>query len=150
MIVEINYITVALLATVVGAMLTGLWAVGRWFLGQYGQMHQAHMTAHREQTNTLIASVTARMDALEVDAEERLKDHDRRLANLDELTARTLTRTDLGDLYERHNETSRTVSTLSERLGLLHGDLQELAGGFKGVQRGLDLIHQHLLDRSGK
>lgn len=150
MIVEINYLTVALLATVFGGMLTGLWAIGRGFLGQYSQMHLAHIEAHRAATTSSITAVMSRMEALELETEERLKDHARRLANLDELTARTLTRTDLTDLYERHNETSRSVSTLSERLGLLHGDLQELAGGFKGVQRGLDLIHQHLLDRSGK
>lgn len=50
----------------------------------------------------------------------------------------------------RHQPSRAEMQVLSDRIGLLHSDLQELVGSFRGVQRAVDLMHQHLLDRSGK
>lgn len=50
----------------------------------------------------------------------------------------------------RHQPTRADMNQLAERIGTLHADLQAMAGSFQGVQRAVDLMHQHLLDRSGK
>lgn len=50
----------------------------------------------------------------------------------------------------RHQPTRAELQQLGVRIGDLHADLQELVGSFRGVQRAVDLMHQHLLDRSGK
>lgn len=50
----------------------------------------------------------------------------------------------------RHQPSRGEVQGLSDRISELHSDLQELLGSFRGVQRAVDLMHQHLLDRSGK
>ena len=38
MIIEISYLTVMLFASIVGAIIAGVWALGRTFLQQYGSM----------------------------------------------------------------------------------------------------------------
>lgn len=50
----------------------------------------------------------------------------------------------------RHQPSRAEMHELNVRIGALHADLQELVGSFRGVQRAVDLMHQHLLDRNTK
>lgn len=50
----------------------------------------------------------------------------------------------------RHGPSHADIKELSHRIEELHGDLKELGGGVTGIRRAVDLMNQHLLDRSGK
>lgn len=50
----------------------------------------------------------------------------------------------------RHQPSREELHELRGQLSDLHADLQELVGSFKGVQRAVDLMHQHLLQRSDR
>lgn len=50
----------------------------------------------------------------------------------------------------RHRPSGPEITELRTQLGSLHSDLQELVGSFRGVQRAVDLMHQHLLQRSDR
>ncbi len=39
---------------------------------------------------------------------------------------------------------------LSDRIGLLHGDLQGIKGQLKGINRAVDLMNEYLINNGGK
>lgn len=48
----------------------------------------------------------------------------------------------------RHGPTHGDMSGLARELGELRGDVQQMAGGLEGIRRAVDLINQHLLNRT--
>lgn len=50
----------------------------------------------------------------------------------------------------QHQPGREEFGRLSERLALLHADLKGVIGSVNGMQRAVDLMNQHLLERSSK
>lgn len=112
MIIEINYLTVALFAGIASAIIAGMWALGRTFLGQYGSMLSAQLAAHRESENAREANIARRLDNLEAEVDARMTDHATRISRLEGIVSKAPTHDDLSKLYEKQNETARTLATL--------------------------------------
>jgi hypothetical protein len=111
-IIEINYFTVALLAGIASALIAGVWAIGRTFLQQYGAMLGDQLTSFRESEAAQSAAIARRLDALEADLGGRMGDHAGRIARLEGVVSKAPTHNDLSKLYEKQNETARTLATL--------------------------------------
>jgi len=103
-IIEINYFTVAVLAGIASALIAGVWAIGRTFLQQYGAMLADQLAAHRD-SEAARSTAVARLDA-------RLADHATRISRLEGVVSKAPTHDDLSKLYEKQNETARTLATL--------------------------------------
>lgn len=112
MIIEINYLTVALFAGIASAIIAGVWALGRTFLAQYGSMLAAQLAAHRESENAREANIARRLDNLEAEVDARMTDHATRISRLEGVVSKAPTHDDLSKLYEKQNETARTLATL--------------------------------------
>jgi len=48
----------------------------------------------------------------------------------------------------RHAPTHTDMGALEKELGALRGDVQQMSGGLEGIRRAVDLINQHLLNRT--
>lgn len=114
MIVEINYLTVMLLAAVLSALGGVLWAMGRSLLQQYGNMLRDQLAAHREDSQQRQADIAGRLDHIE----QTLEGHASRLARLDAELSRVPTDDDLEKIYARING---TANDLAEVKGILRG-----------------------------
>ena len=112
MIIEINYFTVALLAGIASALIAGAWAMGRTFLQQYGAMLADQLAAHRATEAAQGAAIARRLDGLDADFDTRMADHASRIARLEGIVSKAPTHDDLSKLYEKQNETARTLATL--------------------------------------
>lgn len=112
MIIEINYITVAVLAGIASALIAGVWAIGRTFLQQYGAMLADQLAAHRDSEAARSSAVERRLESVETDLDARLADHATRISRLEGVVSKAPTHDDLSKLYEKQNETARTLATL--------------------------------------
>lgn len=112
MIVEINYLTVALVAAIVSALAGAFWAMSRAFLAQYGRMLHEQLAAHRSAESRASEAIVRRLDGLEAELETRMAEHAARINRLEGVTAKAPTHDDLGKLYEKQNETARSVAQL--------------------------------------
>jgi len=81
-------------------------------------------------------ATTKRVQDLEKLTLERLQEHDGWLNRLDTKLKYIPTRDD--------------HSKLSDRIEDLHGDLHEISGVLSGLRRAVDLMNEHLLNRSDK
>ncbi len=73
-----------------------------------------------------------------------------RRAELDHKMAQLDRRVTIVEQDVRHGPSHGDIKELGQRLEELHGDLKEMHGGLTGIRRAVDLMNQHLLDRSGK
>lgn len=125
MIIEVNYLTLALLAGIVSAFVAGVWGIGRTFLAQYGAMLTDQLETHRSNEVSATASATRRFDALEDELGARMKEHGDRLARLEGVVSKVPTHDEITRLYEKQNDTARSLAML---LGEIkgHGDTLRL------------------------
>lgn len=49
-----------------------------------------------------------------------------------------------------HRPSHADMAKLSARMDEVHGDLHEIAGGVKGLQRAVDLMNEYLINNGGK
>ena len=112
MIIEINYLTVVLLAGIASALVAGVWALGRTFLQQYGAMLADQLAAHRSTESAQGAAIARRLEGLEGEVGIRMTDHASRIARLEGVVSKAPTHDDLSKLYEKQNETARTLAML--------------------------------------
>ena len=112
MIIEINYLSIALLAGIASALIAGVWAIGRTFLQQYGAMLADQLAAHRDSEAARSAAVERRLEAIESDLDSRMADHATRISRLEGIVSKAPTHDDLSKLYEKQNETAPTLATL--------------------------------------
>ena len=112
MIIEINYLTVVLLAGIASALVAGVWALGRTFLQQYGAMLADQLAAHRSTESAQGAAIARRLEGLEGEVGIRMTDHASRIARLEGVVSKVPTHDDLSKLYEKQNETARTLAML--------------------------------------
>lgn len=131
MIVEINYLTVLLLAAVLSAVGGVLWAMGRSLLQQYGNMLTDQLNDHREDSRRRQADITGRLEHIEA----ALDDHARRLVRMDADLERVPTGEDLEKIYARINSTAEDLAQVK---GTLSGIEQILRGLMNRItERGL-------------
>lgn len=125
MIIEVNYLTLVLFAGIVSAFVAGVWGIGRTFLAQYGAMLADQLAAHRSNEASNSAAVARRLDAVEEELDVRMKDHAERLARLEGVISKVPTHDDISRLYEKQNDTARSLAML---LGEIkgHGDTLRL------------------------
>lgn len=116
MIIEINYLTVAIVAGVFSVFASVMWAIGRTFLQQYGSMLADQLAAHRTNEEKVVADISTRIDRMEADQATKLRAIDVELDALRAASSKALTHGDLDDLYDKVNATSNSVH---EMKGLL-------------------------------
>ncbi|THF60921.1 hypothetical protein [Pseudothauera rhizosphaerae] len=131
MIIEINYLTVALLAAVVSAVGGVLWAMGRSLLQQYGDMLRDQLAAHRTDVQRGQQSVLERLEAID----RELEDHAARITRLDVLVEKAPTHADLDKLYSRVNTTAEDVAEIKGTLKVIGESLRALMN--RVAERGL-------------
>lgn len=112
MIIEISYITVALFAGIVSAIVAGVWALGRTFLQQYGAMLADQLKSHRDTESTRSGEVSRRLESLEDEMTDRIADHSSRIARLEGVVSKAPSHDDLSKLYDKQNESARTLATV--------------------------------------
>lgn len=132
MIIEINYLTIALLGALLSAFVAGLWAVGRTFLQQYGQMLTTQMQAFEAREAKTTADVARRIDRLESDILGMAK----KVGDLEDVSTKALTHKDLDDLYVKINTTSREVAEMKGVVTSLNDNLRMLLNRI--TEKGLD------------
>ena len=124
MIIEINPLTIALIAGVFSAFAGVLWAIGRTFLQQYGSMLADQLAAHRAGEQKAVADISSRLDRMEASHTGRLDSVDEELAALKTAGSRALTHADLDDLYTKVNGTSNSVHEMKGMLSNLNDNLR--------------------------
>ena len=124
MIIEINPLTIALIAGVFSAFAGVLWAIGRTFLQQYGSMLADQLAAHRAGEQKAVADISSRLDRMEASHTGRLDAIDEELAALKTAGSRALTHADLDDLYTKVNGTSNSVHEMKGMLSNLNDNLR--------------------------
>ncbi len=129
MIIEINYLTIVLLGALLSAFVAGLWAVGRTFLQQYGQILTTQMQAFEAREAKSTAEVTKRIDRLESDISGMAK----QLGELEDVSAKALTHKDLEDLYVKINATS--------------GDVREMKGALTSINDNLRMLLSRITEK---
>ena len=112
MIIEMYYLTVALFAGIASAIIAGVWALGRTFLQQYGSMLTGQLTAHQSAEAKRSGEVVRRLESIEDDFGSRLADHAGRIARIEGAVSKAPSHEDLSRLYDKQNETARTLATL--------------------------------------
>ena len=112
MIIEISYVTVALFAGIVSAIVAGVWALGRTFLQQYGAMLADQLKSHRVTESTRSTEVSRRLESLEDEMGDRIADHSSRIARLEGVVSKAPSHDDLSKLYDKQNESARTLATV--------------------------------------
>lgn len=135
MIIEINYLTIALIAGVFSTFAGVLWAIGRTFLQQYGSMLADQLAAHRAGEQKAVADISSRLDRMEASHSSRLAAVDDELAALKTAGSRALTHADLDDLYTKVNNTSNSVHEMKGMLSNLNDNLRLILNQI--TQRGL-------------
>ncbi|MFN3985723.1 MAG: hypothetical protein ACK4KV_09535 [Rhodocyclaceae bacterium] len=131
MIIELNYLTIAIIAGVLSAVGGLLWAVGRSLLQQYGDMLRDQLTAHRNDTASNHQGVVHRLITIERDMEE----HTARIARLDALAEKAPTHDDLGKLYDKVNSTAENVAAIAGEMKGINGNLRMILNRI--AERGL-------------
>ncbi len=136
MIIEINPLTIALIAGVFSAFAGVLWAIGRTFLQQYGSMLADQLAAHRAGEQKAVADISSRLDRMEASHTGRLDAVDEGLAALKTAGSRALTHADLDDLYTKVNGTSNSVHEMKGMLSNLNDNLRLILNQItqKGLQ----------------
>lgn len=136
MIIEINPLTIALIAGVFSAFAGVLWAIGRTFLQQYGSMLADQLAAHRAGEQKAVADISSRLDRMEASHTGRLDAIDEELAALKTAGSRALTHADLDDLYTKVNGTSNSVHEMKGMLSNLNDNLRLILNQItqKGLQ----------------
>lgn len=136
MIIEINPLTIALIAGVFSAFAGVLWAIGRTFLQQYGSMLADQLAAHRAGEQKAVADISSRLDRMEASHTGRLDAVDEELAALKTAGSRALTHADLDDLYTKVNGTSNSVHEMKGMLSNLNDNLRLILNQItqKGLQ----------------
>lgn len=136
MIIEINPLTIALIAGVFSAFAGVLWAIGRTFLQQYGSMLADQLAAHRAGEQKAVADISSRLDRMEASHTGRLDSVDEELAALKTAGSRALTHADLDDLYTKVNGTSNSVHEMKGMLSNLNDNLRLILNQItqKGLQ----------------
>ena len=136
MIIEINPLTIALIAGVFSAFAGVLWAIGRTFLQQYGSMLADQLAAHRAGEQKAVADISSRLDRMEASHAGRLDAVDEELAALKTAGSRALTHADLDDLYTKVNGTSNSVHEMKGLLSNLNDNLRLILNQItqKGLQ----------------
>ena len=129
MIIEINYLTVMLIAAVLSALGGVLWAMGRSLLQQYGNMLRDQLAAHRADSHARQTDITDRLDKIE----HTLADHATRLGRVDADLARVPTDEDLEKIYARINTTAN--------------DLAEVKGSLRGIDQTLRTLMSRITER---
>ena len=124
MIIEINPLTIALIAGVFSAFAGVLWAIGRTFLQQYGSMLADQLAAHRAGEQKAVADISSRLDRMEASHTGRLDAVDEELTALKTAGSRALTHADLDDLYTKVNGTSNSVHEMKGMLSNLNDNLR--------------------------
>ena len=112
MIIEISYVTVALFGGIVSAIVAGVWALGRTFLQQYGAMLADQLKSHRDTESTRSGEVSRRLESLEDEMGDRISDHSSRIARLEGVVSKAPSHDDLSKLYDKQNESARTLATV--------------------------------------
>lgn len=125
MIIEINYVMLALFAGIVSAVVAGVWGIGRTFLAQYGAMLADQLAAHRSVEANNSAAMALRLGEIESELDSRMQDNSDRLARLEGVVSKAPTHDDISRLHEKQNDTARSLAML---LGELkgHGDTLRL------------------------
>ena len=136
MIIEINPLTIALIAGVFSAFAGVLWAIGRTFLQQYGSMLADQLAAHRAGEQKAVADISSRLDRMEASHTGRLDAVDEELTALKTAGSRALTHADLDDLYTKVNGTSNSVHEMKGMLSNLNDNLRLILNQLsqKGLQ----------------
>lgn len=136
MIIEINPLTIALIAGVFSAFAGVLWAIGRTFLQQYGSMLADQLAAHRAGEQKAVADISSRLDRMEASHTGRLDAVDEELTALKTAGSRALTHADLDDLYTKVNGTSNSVHEMKGMLSNLNDNLRLILNQItqKGLQ----------------
>lgn len=136
MIIEINPLTIALIAGVFSAFAGVLWAIGRTFLQQYGSMLAEQLAAHRAGDQKAVADISSRLDRMEASHTGRLDAVDEELTALKTAGSRALTHADLDDLYTKVNGTSNSVHEMKGMLSNLNDNLRLILNQItqKGLQ----------------
>lgn len=131
MIIEVNYLTVMLIAAVLSALGGLLWAMGRSLLEQYGNMLRDQLAAHREDSHKRQADISGRLDKIE----GTLVEHSARLGRVDADLARVPTDEDLEKIYARINTTSNDLAEVKGSLRSIDATLRSLMSRI--TERGL-------------
>lgn len=129
MIIELNYLTVVIVAGLLSAVGGVLWVMGRSLLQQYGDMLRDQLAAHRSDAAASHLGIVRRLDGIERDLEA----HTARIARLDVLAEKAPTHDDLGKLYAKVNATAENVA--------------EIAGEMKGINANLRLILNRIAEK---
>lgn len=124
MIIEINYLTIVIIAGVLSAVAGVLWGIGRTFLQQYGSMLADQLAAHRAGEQRAVADLGTRLDRMEAAHAAQLKAIDEELDDLKAAGGRALTHADLEDLYSKVNGTSNSVHEMKGMLSNLNDNLR--------------------------
>lgn len=147
MIIEINYLTVAIVAGILSAICGVLWAMGRTFLAQYGRMLGDQLVAHRATDAAALAAIVQRLDKVEAEKaahmarleakiDGRLDAQDDEISELRGVSSKALTHRDLEDLYTKVNSTSNSVHEMKGLLGSMDATLRTFLARIteKGIQ----------------
>lgn len=129
MVVEVNYLTVMLLAAAVSTMGGLLWAVGRSLLQQYGNMLRDQLGHHRDDTARSYGSMVLRLNRIE----EAVSEHATQLTRLDGDLARMPTDEDLEKIYNRINASAN--------------DMAELKGSVRAIDQTLRALMSRITER---
>ena len=129
MIIEINYLTVLVLAGVLSGIGGVLWAAGRSLLQQYGNLLRDQLAAHRQDSQARQADITQRLEHIE----QALEGHAGRLSRLDAELARVPTDEDLEKIYARINASAT--------------DLAEVKGTLRGISDNLRTLMARITER---
>lgn len=132
MVIELNYLTVMMLAAIVSALGGLMWAVGRSLLQQYGNMLRDQLADHRNDTVRSYASMVERLNRIE----QAVGEHATQLTRIDGDLARVPTDEDLDKIYNRINSTSHDLSEVKGVLRSIDMTLRTLMGRIteKGLQ----------------
>lgn len=131
MIIEINYLTVVIIAGLLSALGGALWAMGRSLLQQYGNMLRDQLKAHRDDSHARQSELNERLDQLE----RTLATHADRLSALDRELARVPTDEDLEKIYSRMNGTASDLAQVKGTLQVISENLRALMNRI--TERGL-------------
>lgn len=129
MIVEVNYLTVMMLAAIVSALGGLMWAVGRSLLQQYGNMLRDQLADHRNDTVRSYASMVERLNRIE----QAVGEHATQLTRIDSDLSRVPTDEDLEKIYNRINAYAN--------------DMSELKGSLRGIEHTLRALMSRITER---
>lgn len=101
-------------------------------------------TATNERLETMREQIAAQIAGMDRRIEKRIDSHNAQLIELETHRENAPSHSDMKRLHERIDEFTQAISRLE---GNLAGSINGLTGQFKGIERTVDLLHQHLLNK---